>query len=160
MDMSKPRDRIWYNMLDLNRMARYYSRRSGQLEKLYKGVALVVALIPLVVLGMYQLKWVHATLVGPIVLFAVGLAEFAIIHYDFGGNVKSAKIKSNQSSELAGQWRDLWIEQDRPNRDKWMESLERQKNALMTESIPFSKRLNDKCAKEVKIELPKQFGGA
>ena len=159
MDLANSRDRIWNSMHRAERMSRYYSKRSRQLDFRYKVITFVIALIPLAALALYQTEVKYSEWSVPILLSVAGFCEFALIHFGLGGDTKAAKVMANQSTELAQQWRVLWIDQNREDIVKWIESLERQAIAITTESIPYREDVNDECFEETKYVLASQFGG-
>ena len=159
MNSTKPRDRIWFNMLNAERMYRYYSRRSQQLDARYKRITYGITVIPLVAFALFGLEWQYANWVASALLFVAGLCEVWIIHEGLGGDIKAAKIMANQTTELAQQWRWLWINQKRADTTRWIEMLERQTQAVTMESIPYREDVSAECAKEAKYGLAVQFKG-
>lgn len=159
MDLRKPRHRIWNGLKRTERMSLYYSRRSRQLEKKFKGIVYVLTALPALAFGLAQFDWEIPNWVIPLVLVLVGIAQIAVIHYGVGNDIKAAKIMAHQSRELASQWRELWINQDRPNITQWIDVLERQAIVLTTEEIEYDEEVNDECFEEVEDALAAQFGG-
>lgn len=159
MDISKPRDRIWYFMHKTERLSRYYSKRTRQLDIRFKLITLALTLIPALALALPQLPWSYPNWLIPTALVLVGLSEMAIIHFGVGGETKAAKIMANQTTELARQWRWLWIHQDRTDVERWSEMLESQLEAAVAEPIPLQKKLNEKSFEETENAFAVQFGG-
>ena len=164
MDIRNPRDRIWDNLRNAERLSLYYSRRSEQLATRQRRITFVVAFPLLISVALFQLDWNHAIWVALSLLFVTGVCEAAIIHFRIGEDIKASKIKSNQATEVAYQWRKLWIDQNRDNIVLWVELLERMTQQITTESISHSKHrgtnpLNTKCAEDANHALSAQFGG-
>lgn len=159
MDSRKTRDRLWFGMLNAERMSRYYTRRSEQLDSRYKGITFGIALLPLIALALYQSGLPHTKWIVPVILSVAGFAELALIHFGLGSDTKAAKIMANQTTELAQQWRRLWIDQNRDGIREWIEMLETQEKTITAESIPYREDVNLECAKEAKHGLAIQFGG-
>ena len=163
MDMRKPRDRIWRNMLNAKRLSLYYSRRTQQLEKRHKLITFSIALIPVIAIALLQLEWEFKYVAAAALLFVAAVVEVAVIHFGSGGDVKAAKIMANQTTEIAYQWSQLWIDQNRDDIMRWIEMLERATQTITTESISHQKRkgenhLDTQCAEDAKHELTLLFG--
>ena len=159
MDVSNPRDRIWLNMHNTERMARYFSRRSRQLELRHKTFTFFVAVIPVIAIAILQLDWENKHVVASGVLTAAAVIEIALIHFGSGGDVKAAKVIGNQAARLAEDWRLLWIDQGRNNIVQWIESLERQTVQITAEGVSYKEDLNDECFEEVEHEFSYKFRG-
>lgn len=158
LDLRTPRDRIWFGMLNAKRMSLYCAKRSGQLELRYKVITFFVALIPVVALGLLLSELSLPVWIVPTTLFCAGLCEIALIHFGLGSDTKAAKIIANQTTEIARQRRQLWIDQDRDDIELWIAALESQEIAITTEAIPYRENVSRECAKEAKRVLALQFG--
>ena len=158
MDLRKPRERIWFGMLNAKRMSLYYSKRSRQLEIRYKVITFFVALIPVIALGLLLSEFPLPIWIVPTILFCAGLCEIALIHFGLGSDTKAAKVMANQTTEIAKQWRQLWIDQDRHDIEQWIEVLESQEIAITAEEIPYKENVSMECAREAKRVLAIQFG--
>lgn len=159
MDVSNPRDRIWLNMHNTERMARYFSRRSSQLEMRHKIFTFFVAVIPVIAIAILQLDLEGKYWLASGVLVVAAVIEIALIHFGSGGDVKAAKIIGNQAARLAEDWRLLWIDQKRDNIVQWIELLERQTVQITAEGVSYREELNDECFEEVEHEFSYKFGG-
>ena len=159
MEMRNPRDRIWLNMHNTERMARYFSRRSEQLEMRHKMLTFPIALIPIVAIAILQFEWESKYLAASVILLIAAVLELALIHFGSGGDVKAAKIMGNQAARLAEEWRRLWVDQRRDSLVQWIELLEGQTSQITAEGISYRKRLNDECFEEVEYEFAYKFGG-
>ena len=165
MNISNASDRIWHNLRNMERLSRYYSRRSRQLEIRQKIISFVVVVPLLIAVGLFQTGWENAAEITSALLFVTGICEAAIIHFGLGGDIKAAKIASNQTGELAQQWRKLWIDQHRADIVQWIDVLEsltvRATSEIISHPTVNLKRknyLDIECAKEAKHALQRQFG--
>ena len=163
MNVSKPKDRIWDNWRESERRARYYSRRSRHLEKQHKWLTFPIALVPVAAVAILQVEWEHKLVVTTVFLTVGAVLELALLHFGSGGDIKAAKIMGNMNTELARQWRKLWIDQKRNNVVQWIEELEALSEQSTAESISHSvrkgeNRLSNQCAEETNLALERQFG--
>lgn len=158
--MNKPnlRKKIWKLMHKTERLSRYYSKRTRQLDTRFKLVTYALTVIPALALALPQFPW-YPDWITPAALIGVGVCEIAVIHFGIGGDSKAAKVMANQTTELARQWRWLWNHQDRSDTERWSEMLESQLEASVAESIPLHKNTNDESFEETERELAIQFGG-
>ena len=163
MSIQNPRNRIWDNLRNTERMALYYSKRSRQLEKDHKWLTFPNALIPVVAVFVSQQAWESRFWIASIILFAGAVLQLALLHFGSGGDVKAAKIMGNLNAELAQHWKKLWIEQKHINITLQIEMLESIGNQTTTEPIAHhtrkgENRLNTQCAKDVNHALSIQYG--
>ncbi len=159
MNTRIPRDKIWYFMHKTERLSRYFSKRTRQLDKRFKLITYVLTAIPALALALPQFDWTYPDWLIPAILVAVGLCEIAVINFGLGGDTKAARIMANQTTALARQWRWLWTNQDRADVAQWSEMLESQLDAAVAESIPLQKSVNDESYEETERALAIQFGG-
>lgn len=159
MDMADTRDRIWLNMHNTERMARYFSRRSQQLKMRHKLLTFPVALIPVVAIVVLQFEWQSKYLASSIILLVAAVLELALLHFGSGNDVKAARFMGNQAARLAEDWRRLWIDQKRENIVQWVEVLERQTSQITSEGVSYDEKLNEECFEEVEYEFAYKFGG-
>lgn len=157
MDTRNPRDRIWLHMHDTERMTRYYSQRSRQLDNKHKLLTYPVALLPVLAIFVLQTEWDQKYLTASLVLLVAAAVELALLHFGTGGDIKAAKIMANQTARLAEEWRRLWIDQRRDNIVQWIELLEGQTEQITSESISYKEKLNQKCFDEVEHEFAYKF---
>ena len=146
-------------MLDANRMSRYYSARASKIDKRYKRATFILVAIPVLALALPNFEFAYPNWLIPIALILAGIGEVAVLHFGMGGDTKAAKIMANQTTELAHQWRWLWVNQQEVDVAPWIEMLERQTAASTTESIHPDKSVSEECAREANHELTFQFGG-
>ena len=154
--MDRLRKRIWDNWHRSERMSRYYSKRARQISVRFKFFTFGIALVPIFALFLAQSELPYPHWLIPILLSAVGFAQFALIHYELGGDAKAAKIMANQTTELAQQWRDVWNNPDCVDILPWVDKLERHALAITTESIPYREDVNNECFDETENELRNQ----
>ena len=112
MDTRNPRDRIWINMHDTERLSLYYSRRSEKLVSRQNRITFAATAVLIVAIGLFQIEWEYAIELASGLLFIAGFCEAAIIHFRTGEDIKAARIKASLASEVAYQWRLLWIDQN------------------------------------------------
>ena len=164
MNIRQPRDRIWTNTHNAERLSLYYSRRAEQLAKRQRQITFAVSVPLIVAVALLQLNWAYAFQLVSGLLFLTGLCEAGIIHFRVGEDIRVAKVKAIQANEVAYQWRLLWIDQNRGDIVQWIELLERMNQQITAESILHSKKkgenhLDNKCAEDAKHALAIQFGG-
>lgn len=164
MNIAKPRDRIWFNMLNTERMSRYYSRRYESLKKQHLIFTFIVAVVPVVAIAILQLDLKNKEGVASLILIAAALLEIALIHFGSGGDIKACKVMGNQNAELAKHWRHLWVDQHRPDVLPMIETLESISTQAMSESISHfdwfwaRDKLYNKCAEETNSDFKREFG--
>ena len=141
MNITNTSDRIWLHLLNTERLTRYYSKRSKQLESRQRWVAFSVAIPIFVSLWLYQSDWDGTNTLASILLFFTGIFEAAVIRFGTGGDVKAAKIVSIQTNELAQQWRRLWRNQHRSDIEQWVDVLEVLTIRATSEQISPSRNL-------------------
>ena len=63
-----------------------------------------------------------------------------------------------ESDRVANQWRKLWYSASNEEPLSWVDYLEEQTRYMGgSESIPYDRKLNEECAREVKNEFREQF---
>lgn len=164
MDIRRPRDRIWDNLRETERLKRYYSRRSRQLDLQHKWLTFPIAAIPVLAVVILQGEGQNRHLTASYMVIIAAILELALLHFGSGGDVKAAKIMGNQTTALAKQWRNLWFNQDRDDIMKWIEAMELLTDRAIDEPISHFKfrgknYLDIKCAEEVNDVLVRKFGG-
>lgn len=164
MNVKNPKERIWNNLRNAERMSRYYSRRSQQLDSQYKWITFPIAFIPVAALVILQGDWENKYELASIILFVTAVLEVSLLHFRIGGDIKAAKVTANQTTKLAQEWRKLWIDPDRDNIVHLIELLEGITVYATAESIShprflFKNRLRNQCAKDANHALSIQFGG-
>ena len=158
MDIANTRDRIWLNMHNTERMAKYFSRRSRQLEKKHNWLTFPLILIPALAIFVLQLEWQYKFEASSIILLIAAVLELTLLHFGSGQDVKAAKYMSNQSAKLSNDWKKLWIDQGRDNIVEWIEMLEGQTDQITSESVSYKEKLNEECFEEVEYEFAYKFG--
>ena len=154
--------RVWDNYLNTERAAKYYSRWSHILDRRHKFIAFSTAVISIMTIGILQTDFIGdeetKKFAVAFLLLVIGGIELALIHFDFAGNVKVARIYTAEAARLASEWRRLWYAY--PNAQEqsyWVNSLETQTRQIALESIGFNKKLSEQCAQEVSDEFKRRF---
>lgn len=154
-DRTASMELIWRNLKETEARSLYYKERARQLDNRYRRITFGIALIPLVALALFQSGLPHTDWIVPVLLSIAGFAQFSSIHFEWGGDVLAAKIKANQTAELAQQWQWLWFNKKRNDVTRWMTMLKEQGDELEKESIPERKDVRDEMKKKVNEDFRK-----
>ena len=158
MDVRNSSDRIWYNMINAERMHRYYSGQTKILKRRYSISSFLIIVLPILVLMIYQLDIQFSNWIIALLLLFISTCGAIVFHFGLARDASVCEIMANQSGKLSEQWRRLWLDQNRHDLESWIRFLEEQTNHLGINVVPYNKDLNNKAAKETLDEYVSQFG--
>ena len=140
------RERVWYGMLDAERLTRYYLRLATRFERYNFALNVVIAIFSLgaaAVLLAELPQWISATL-----FFVVAGAVIWMSYANYSKKHAIALMVSKQCSETVLGWRQLWYDLDAPNGAERASDLERRLNEITDVELNVDDKLNQSCAEE------------
>ena len=155
------RSQLWYNMLDAERLSRYYSGLADRWRKLHMGFSLVTMLSSLaaamMVLTPIEGSWVSWVSVGLFML--VGSLTAVLLVYDFSGRAQIARTVSEQVREIFVDLNRIWYREQWSDSEGVVQDLERKLDAITRVDLTSDNKLNERCGKEAYEAMEYEYGG-
>ena len=144
---------IWNEILDSERMVRYFQRRAEQLR--WRGQILSVLVIVAASGAATSLLASLPEALSAGILFMVACISGWLHFADYSGRATAAKLFWIQYRAHALEWRELWY--GNPTQADVMALQRKGQEIAVAYDIPIDHKLNEECAGEVYQVVPEQF---
>ena len=147
---------IWNEILDSERVVRYFQRRADQLR--WRGQVLTALVIVAASGAATSLLASLPDALSAFILFLVACISAWLHFADYSGKATAAKVFSIQYRAHADEWAELWYGE--PTMADLTALRRKGQQIAVACDIPIDHRLNEKCAAEVYQVVPEQFAAA
>ena len=156
------RSQLWYNLLDAERLSRYYSGLADRWRKLHMGLSLATMLgslaAAMMVLSSIEGNWVSWVSVSLFCL--VSSLTAVLLVFDFSGRAQIARSVSEQVREIFVELNRIWYREQWSDSEAHIEELERKLDAITRVDLTLDNKLNERCGKETYEAMGGEHGGA
>lgn len=153
--------RIWYGILDAERLSRYYGRVSDRQQKLHHGLSVAAIMLSVGGAIILLLSW-PAWLVS-LLFLALTLVTSLMLVFDFSRRAETARIASRQMRTALSALRDLWTDRYFANPGQLsakVAELEERMNVDTYVDLIVDDKLNEQCQKEANDVINSELGRA
>ena len=147
---------IWNEILDSERVVRYFQRRADQLR--WRGQVLTVLVIVAASGAATSLLASLPEALSAFILFLVACISAWLHFADYSGKATAAKVFSIQYRAHADEWAELWYGE--PTMADVTALRRKGQQIAVACDIPIDHKLNEECAAEVYQVVPEQFAAA
>ena len=152
------REQVWLGILDTERLARYYQRKSDRLRR--RNAWLSFSLIISSTAAMASLVSQFPELLASVfLLLVVGLALW-LRQWDYSGKATAANLFCDQYVALAVEWRRLWYGGDATEDDIYALQERQFRITLGYGDLAADRSLNLECEKEADEVVQAEFQAA
>ena len=146
--MQSTTERIWDNMLDVERLSRYYGKIADRYQKRHLGLSMLSILGSLAAAAwlLSPADFVYSDAISAALFMVVAMATSAMIVYDFSRKAQIARTTSELVREIGVGLNRLWHDEEPDIRT--IEELESRIDAVTRNDLPVDYELNESCNDE------------
>ena len=145
--------RIWNNILDADRAARYFQRIADRYQWRQRIASFVLIALALSAGGV-QLAELPGYVSALLFLGTAGISAWTLLS-DYSGKAAAARAFSNQYEALTVEWKRLWYQET--SHEAINDLQTRQLTAASGYAIPVDRELNAECAEETYAVIPTEL---